>query len=741
MKSIWGVDIQEGVRMLDYIKDAEDAQKARRNFDRALEGEEFTLFEEYGDQKRKRLYYEDFYSPLKDENGHVIGVTVFVNDVSDRRRAALKIEEQEKLLNSINQNISEGLYRANNEGLIYANNAMAEMFGYDRPEDLLKIETLRLYKHPQRRNELIQVLGLEGHYVNEEVVFLKKNGDEFVGLISSTSYRSESGELFWDGAIRDVTEERESRRQIYENKQLLQSINHNINEAIYRSELGKGMIYVNDAFVKMFGYQSSDEVLNGDPSMLYLHPEDRKKLGNMLIQEGSLSSEQVPFKRKDGSMFWGSVTSITSYADDRVFFDGAIRDITIQKKAEEQIQRQSELQRILVGISMEYLNLPITKFDNTVEKSLQELGSFVHADRAYVYDLDPAEGVFLNTHEWIRDKLVHPQNSRVLESELLEEMLESFKKGEPIIMPDITQLKSKALLQHLQRQNTKSLVAVPCMNNQRCAGFVGFDFVKSFNTIQENEVLLLKLFAEMLVNVKNRFERQNDHQKLLDTTTKQNARLKDFSYITSHNIRSSVANFMGLLEIQQNAPNNPEIGRMLRMTAEKLNATITNINELLNFEKQVENMKSSDCNVRETIENALEMCDQMIRTKHARIINEIRDDIWVTGLPAYLDSIFHNLITNALKYGITPKSKEIIIRARKENDAYLVEICDKGLGMNLKQFGHRLFKPGARFHTEHQEGQGMGLFMTKQQLEAMGGRIEVESEENQGTTFKVWLHE
>jgi len=743
MKQIWGVEIEEGKSMLDYITNEEDRLKAKANFDRAISGEEFTLYEEYGDEHLHRLYYEDFYSPLKDDKGKIIGLTVFVSDVSDRRRAALKIEEQEKLLNSINQNISEGLYRANNQGLIYVNKAMAEMFGFKSPQDMLKKEILSLYKHPKRRDELIRLLSLDGHYVNEEVIFLRQNGEEFVGLISSTSYRDEEGELFWDGAIRDVTEEREARRQIYENKQLLQSINHNINEAIYRSELGKGMIYVNDAFVKMFGYESSDEVLNMDPSMLYVNPEDRKKLGNMLIQDGSLTSEEIPFRRKDGSVFWGSVTSITSYADDRVLFDGAIRDITKQKEAEKQIKRQSELQKILVGISMEYLNLPMSKLDSAIEKSLMELGRFVNADRAYVFEIDYEAYTCSNTHEWCREG-INPEidNCQNLPLTMIEELVEKYNRGEPGILADVNTISNNEFREFLKAQSIKSVITVPCMKDGVGTGFVGFDFVRAYSIIEENEIVLLKLFAEMLVNVQNRFQHQKERQKLLETTTRQNARLKDFSYITSHNIRSSVANFMGLLEIQQNSPENPEISRMLRITADKLNTTISNINELLNFEEEIEKIQRTYCNLHETIQHAIELADQMIRTKKARVINKVQENVEIKAFPAYLDSIFHNLITNAVKYGVTGKSKEIIITAARENNGYLVQISDQGLGMNLNQYGHRLFSLGARFHpSQGEEGQGMGLFMTKQQLEAMGGNIEVESEVNIGTTFKVWLHE
>jgi len=94
MKQIWGVDIAVGVSMLDYIADSDDRAKARKNFDRALSGESFVIEEEYGDVSMERRYYEDFYNPIFDENSNVVGLTLFLTDITERK----KIERERDLL-------------------------------------------------------------------------------------------------------------------------------------------------------------------------------------------------------------------------------------------------------------------------------------------------------------------------------------------------------------------------------------------------------------------------------------------------------------------------------------------------------------------------------------------------------------------------------------------------------------------------------------------------------------------
>lgn len=86
MKKIWGVDIALGNNMLDHIKTAADRMKARYNFDRALAGESFILEEEYGDTELERRHYEDIYNPILDENGNVIGLSLFLTDITDRKK-------------------------------------------------------------------------------------------------------------------------------------------------------------------------------------------------------------------------------------------------------------------------------------------------------------------------------------------------------------------------------------------------------------------------------------------------------------------------------------------------------------------------------------------------------------------------------------------------------------------------------------------------------------------------------
>jgi PAS domain S-box-containing protein len=115
MKAIWGVDITIGLNMLHAIGRDDDREKARRNFDRALAGESFVLVEEYGDERINRRYYEDVYSPIRDRDGQVIGLTLYLTDITEQRNVALELERYREHLEELVERRTQELEAAHRQ--------------------------------------------------------------------------------------------------------------------------------------------------------------------------------------------------------------------------------------------------------------------------------------------------------------------------------------------------------------------------------------------------------------------------------------------------------------------------------------------------------------------------------------------------------------------------------------------------------------------------------------------------
>jgi PAS domain S-box-containing protein len=679
----------------------------------------------------------------KDEDGNIFWDGA-VRDVTKERLAMKKLKENEQMLQSITRNINEAIYRSNENGLIYVSKGHSSMFGYDSEEELLNSNSRNLYKDQSVRKKLSEKLLLDGVLTNEEVVFVKKDGSEFIGLVNCIPGKDEDGNVYWDGAVRDITKERSALAQYQSNEQLLQSINRNINEAIYRSAHGEGLIYVNDEFARMFGYQDVDDVIQTQSLNLYRYPEERKALGDEIVEKESITNKEVEFRRKDGSFFWGYLNSIKVVGvDGRVFFDGAIRDITIQKKNEVIFKRRDEMQQLLIDISSKFINLPLDQVQESISETLENLGHFVGSDRVYIFEYGEGGKTCTYTHGWNRDEVkpVKPNSKNIPVSGQLKELSDHHFRGEHLFISNIDEMPDGYQKDTFKEQGIKSLLSVPMIYDNQCLGFVGFDSVLEHTAYSNDEIVLLKLFADMMLNLNIRTQDQSKLRKLVDTTAEQNTRLKDFSYIISHNFRSSVANIEGLIGVLKDDPSNVEYMRMLQQTTSKLTEAIGNINELLNFEKGVTDLDRQETNVYEVINSVIQLNNKVIREKKLEIEIEVPKDLVLKTIPVYLESILHNLITNAIKYGTTSSRKKINIRSRIHKKFVSLKVQDFGLGIDLKKYQEKVFKLGSRFHSQEGDGQGMGLFMTKHQVEALGGKIDVKSEVNVGTTFIVVFYE
>ncbi|MBT1704789.1 ATP-binding protein [Chryseosolibacter indicus] len=101
-----------------------------------------------------------------------------------------------------------------------------------------------------------------------------------------------------------------------------------------------------------------------------------------------------------------------------------------------------------------------------------------------------------------------------------------------------------------------------------------------------------------------------------------------------------------------------------------------------------------------------------------------------------MESIFQNLLSNALKYRSAERKTRIHFESKTIENFIALRVSDNEQGIDMERFGDKLFGLHKTFH-EHKEARGVGLFLIKTQIEAMGGFIKAESKVNEGTTFTI----
>ncbi len=263
--------------------------------------------------------------------------------------------------------------------ILEVNDAFLKLGGYKRDE-LVGVSALKLSfwiddHDPLRIGKLLK----ENCFVhNLEVRFRIKNG-RAIDTILNLDLVEVNQEQCVVAVAQDITGIKCTEARLKENEQLLISINENLNEGIYRSTPKNGFIYVNKAFARMFGL-TVEEAININPEKLYANESDRNRVTNVLVTKGRLKNEQVEFLKRDGTTFWGFLSSIrTKDANGQPIFDGAIVDISdlkrskvlLHEKNDELKKINAELDRFVYSASHD-LRAPLTSLLGLVNVTMLE---------------------------------------------------------------------------------------------------------------------------------------------------------------------------------------------------------------------------------------------------------------------------------------------------------------------------------------------------------------------------------
>jgi signal transduction histidine kinase len=159
--------------------------------------------------------------------------------------------------------------------------------------------------------------------------------------------------------------------------------------------------------------------------------------------------------------------------------------------------------------------------------------------------------------------------------------------------------------------------------------------------------------------------------------------------------------------------------------------------ELVRVQNDVNDDKEK-LSVNNYLGKVLNILVENIHKNKINIIDKIDKNFTVNFNKSYLESILLNLTSNAIKY--SDRNKEAFIEYTQEViDGYSVLVVkDNGIGIDLEKHKDEVFGLYKTFH-KNENSTGIGLHITKNQIESMGGKIEVESKVGEGTTFKVYF--
>ncbi|TVR85811.1 MAG: PAS domain S-box protein [Saprospirales bacterium] len=315
------------------------------------------------------------------------------------------------------------------------------------------------------------------------------------------------------GVIQDIDDSMRNSLELERAKKQLESVFNEMEDVVWSVALPeKKLIFITPSIERLTGQTYRQEKLKSDWWKGIINQEDiqiAQRIEKELSETG-YSSQTMPIIAAGGETKWVlcKMKVVLDESGAPIRCDAIISDRTEPKILQDKLQREIDLQNIIIKNLSTYLNSKLADVEKYILKSLEELGEFVEADRVYVFDYNLENDTAINTHEWCREG-IRPEihNLQNVPLNFIPAWVKTHKKGKSFAIHDVDNYSgpdAPGVKNLLQPQNIKSILTVPMMSGDKPLGFIGFDSVGEKHHYSETEKRLLLLFSQMLVHIENR---------------------------------------------------------------------------------------------------------------------------------------------------------------------------------------------------------------------------------------------
>ena len=272
----------------------------------------------------------------------VNGIVVNLRAITERKQAEEALRQSEEKYRLLFENTNDAIYLhevspVGPRKIFAANEAACRMLGYTREELLrMTIADIDVPEHTKNIPAILDRLFSEGNAVFE-TEHLRKDGSRLQVLVSIRTFYLH-GTMVMLSIVRDITESKGAEEALQESEQKFRAIFDNANDGFISADPESGRFFnPNRRMIEMLGYESEQETRNLTVSDI--HP--RKDLPHILrefekhARREISRSEDLPVKRKDGSVFFASISSFLVTIANKPYLSCIFRDVTERKQAEE----------------------------------------------------------------------------------------------------------------------------------------------------------------------------------------------------------------------------------------------------------------------------------------------------------------------------------------------------------------------------------------------------------------------
>jgi two-component system CheB/CheR fusion protein len=647
----------------------------------------------------KEIWLHVRYAPVYGSNGKVEHVLISYYDISVEINAQRELKNKEAKFRALSENSKDMKTIHSTDGsILYSSPSVSNLLGYS-PEELTELTVSDLI-HPEDVETFVEkissILPAPGKTFNNEHRILHKNGEWLWCEATITNMIHEPEIRGFVSNFRNITERMTAQLALSKSEAFSRGVLDSLSSHIAVVDKTGLIIEVNKAwnnFAKNNGSIQMDRTCKGsnyfDVCKKAISESDEtaaqalKGMLEVLNKTKEIFYLEYPCHTETEQRWFGMRVLAFENDDSMIVVDH--RDITDRKVAESEIKYKANLL-------------------DMVEQAIitTDLRGFV------TYWNRAAE----NTYEWKAE----------------------YAKGKNIthIIPNVRNLgEARKIILELKTGQSLSGEFFTFKKN-------GEQFPVSFtNSPIYNESGEITGVISVSRNITNRKKREAEREKMIQDLIYRNKNMEQFSYIISHNLRSPVANILGLTDLIKisdfNLAESLEIFSGISASAHKLDEVVKDLNEVLTLKTSTFEQKEY-VYFQTIVEDVMHTLDPVIKKGNVRIETDFFESDRLLSVKSYILSIFYNLINNSIKYNKPDTNPSIKIKSKKTAGGLQLIFKDNGLGIDLKKQGETVFGLYKRFHL-HKEGKGMGLFMVKTQTETLGGKVSIKSEVNKGTEF------
>jgi PAS domain S-box-containing protein len=498
---------------------------------------------------------------------------------------------------------------------------------------------------------------------------------------------------------RNVTEKIEQQIKLKESNDRYDTLAKATSDTIWDWDISSNKMHYSNGMFQMFGYKQSDVENVADWWKQKIHPDDQASVSAAVKElfEKKETNLQIEYRFRSADGSYKDVLDrgflLTDKEGNPLRMIGAMQDISERKKTENEIKQINER----FELATRAINDAVFEWDIVEDTTYWGEGlETIFGHKRTVGRMDPS----------IWSKNVHPDE--------LEDLKESLRHS---------------FAKHLPTNSREYRF--------RCSdGSYKTVFDKSI-ILYNNEGQPVKMIGA-IQDVTELRKREHERELLIQELTQNNKNLKQFSYITSHNLRAPISNLLGLLQLVDKSkiadPLLLEILDGFKTSTELLNDTINDLAKVLVIKNNAA-VPQENIVLQDMLDKVLGQIKNLI-DEHQPVIKTGFDEVKSIHFSStYMESIFLNLLTNAIKYQSPDRKLKIDIDAYYESDDRIIFVfTDNGIGLDVERYKDRLFGLYQRFHN-HPDSRGLGLYLVRSQLESLGGSIDIKSKVGEGTSF------